>query len=68
MAINVVNNIVESSEFIINTLDSMGLDLKQIARVAPKLQQAFRDYLDANHKSCKIKIPFNFICCVFQCY
>ncbi|CAG5100359.1 Protein of unknown function [Cotesia congregata] len=51
VAINVVNNIVESSEFIINTLDSMGLDLKQIARVAPKLQQAFRDYLDANHKS-----------------
>lgn len=51
MAINVVNNVVESSEFIINTLKSMEVDFKQIAAVAPKLQQTFRDYLDADNES-----------------
>ncbi|XP_057330014.1 uncharacterized protein LOC130670609 [Microplitis mediator] len=51
VAINVVNNIVESSEFIINTLQSMGVDFKRISAVAPKLQQAFRDYLDADNES-----------------
>ncbi|XP_014300378.1 uncharacterized protein LOC106694238 [Microplitis demolitor] len=51
VAINVVNNVVESSEFIINTLKSMEVDFKQIAAVAPKLQQTFRDYLDADNES-----------------
>ncbi|KAK0181234.1 hypothetical protein PV327_003536 [Microctonus hyperodae] len=46
VAMRIVNDVSRDSEFIVNTLHRMGLNLKQVASVAPKLQYAFRSYLD----------------------
>lgn len=42
----IVNDVSRDGEFIVNTLHRLGLNLKQIASAAPKLQCAFRSYLD----------------------
>ncbi|XP_034940712.1 uncharacterized protein [Chelonus insularis] len=45
VAVKVVNDVVNQSELIVNTLHCMGLDLKQIGIVAPNLQKAFREFI-----------------------
>ncbi|XP_014224403.1 uncharacterized protein LOC106650733 [Trichogramma pretiosum] len=47
VAMKVVNNVVMKSEHIIDILCGTGLKLKEISAVAPRLQQAFRVYLNA---------------------
>ncbi|XP_011692809.1 PREDICTED: uncharacterized protein LOC105452946 isoform X2 [Wasmannia auropunctata] len=47
VAVKVVNNILLRSQAIVGVLHRSGLSLEQIARVAPRIQTAFRAYLDA---------------------
>ncbi|KAK0096737.1 hypothetical protein PV326_004560 [Microctonus aethiopoides] len=46
VAMRIVNDVLRDGELIVNTLHRLGLNLKQIASAAPKLQCAFRSYLD----------------------
>ncbi|CAL1683706.1 unnamed protein product [Lasius platythorax] len=47
VAVKVVNNILLGSQAIVGILYRSGLSLEQIARAAPRIQRAFRAYLDA---------------------
>ncbi|KYQ49918.1 hypothetical protein ALC60_11093 [Trachymyrmex zeteki] len=47
VAVKVVNNILLESQAIVGILHRSGLSLEQIARAAPRIQTAFRAYLDA---------------------
>ncbi|KAL6435861.1 hypothetical protein ACFW04_005615 [Cataglyphis niger] len=47
IAVKVVNNILLRSQAILNILYRSGLSLEQIACAAPRIQRAFRTYLDA---------------------
>ncbi|OXU29251.1 hypothetical protein TSAR_007496 [Trichomalopsis sarcophagae] len=47
VAMKVVQNIMLKSEQIVEILSGTGLKLKEIAAAAPRLQKAFRAYLDA---------------------
>ncbi|XP_024871447.1 uncharacterized protein LOC112454348 [Temnothorax curvispinosus] len=47
VAVKVVNNILLGSQAIVGVLHRSGLSLEQIARAAPRIQTAFRAYLDA---------------------
>ncbi|XP_012281676.1 uncharacterized protein LOC105700422 [Orussus abietinus] len=47
VAVRVVNNIIIGSESIVGILYKTGLSLQEIAVAAPKIQKAFRSYLDA---------------------
>ncbi|XP_029163151.1 abnormal spindle-like microcephaly-associated protein homolog [Nylanderia fulva] len=47
VAVKVVNNILLGSQAIVSILYRSGLSLEQIARAAPRIQRAFRAYLDA---------------------
>ncbi|EGI63642.1 hypothetical protein G5I_07980 [Acromyrmex echinatior] len=47
VAVKVVNNILLGSQAIVDILRRSGLSLEQIARAAPRIQTAFRAYLDA---------------------
>ncbi|XP_071566011.1 uncharacterized protein [Temnothorax nylanderi] len=47
VAVKVVNNILLGSQAIVGILHRSGLSLEQIARAAPRIQTAFRAYLDA---------------------
>ncbi|XP_078052100.1 uncharacterized protein LOC144478226 [Augochlora pura] len=47
VAVKVVNNILLGSEAIIAILYRAGFTLEQIALAAPRIQKAFREYLDA---------------------
>ncbi|XP_015120857.1 uncharacterized protein LOC107043760 [Diachasma alloeum] len=54
IAVKFVDSIMADSEGIVNLLNRCGLDLKEIAAIAPKLQGAFRDYVDATDCTCSI--------------
>ncbi|KYN22958.1 PREDICTED: uncharacterized protein LOC108758743 [Trachymyrmex cornetzi] len=47
VAVKVVNNILLGSQAIVDILHRSGLNLEQIVRAAPRIQTAFRAYLDA---------------------
>ncbi|KYN31937.1 hypothetical protein ALC56_13690 [Trachymyrmex septentrionalis] len=47
VAVKVVDNILLGSQAIVDILRRSGLSFKQIARAAPRIQTAFRAYLDA---------------------
>ncbi|KAL6257062.1 hypothetical protein P5V15_011997 [Pogonomyrmex californicus] len=47
VAVKVVNNILSESQTVVDILHRSGLNLRQIARAAPRIQTAFREYLDA---------------------
>ncbi|XP_050455372.1 uncharacterized protein LOC126853565 [Cataglyphis hispanica] len=47
IAVKVINNILLRSQAIVNILHRSGLSLEQIACAAPRIQRAFRTYLDA---------------------
>ncbi|XP_034195154.2 uncharacterized protein LOC117611322 isoform X1 [Osmia lignaria lignaria] len=47
IAVKVVNNILLGSEAILSILYRAGFTLEQIAVAAPRIQRAFREYLDA---------------------
>ncbi|XP_011311661.1 uncharacterized protein [Fopius arisanus] len=55
IAAKLVDSIMAKSEDIVNLLNRCGLDLEQIAAIAPKLQGEFRDYINATDCSCSIK-------------